>query len=295
MNMCDQVRKRLVSLGIGIDSRRRIARIMVSPILLALVLLSTFGGCGRPSPEDRYVRPDEITDFHVLFARNCSGCHGMDGHLGPAPPLNDPIFQAIISDEQLTELVAGGRHGTHMPAFERARGGQLTTEQVKALVTGIRKEWAGSKPEIKDLPAYTVSDDDPAGIHKADVAAGKKVFAATCAECHGDQGEGDSAGAINGSALGRLASDQFLRRMVITGRADLGMPNFSESGEDGSLSRPLNDQEIIDVVAYLRKLQTLPPTSITPDHNSRAVESNPKKSASKPTSKSTTSGGETEN
>lgn len=222
-----------------------------------MILLSLLAviGCGKPSPDDKYVRPDVVTDFDVLFNRSCTGCHGKDGHFGPAPPLDDAIFQSILSDDELLSLVTSGREGTQMPAFDETQGGKLTTEQVKALVAGVRKEWAGQKPTIQDLPAYSVSKDDPAGLASANVEAGQKVFAAVCSDCHGEHGEGGETGAINSNAFGRLISDQLLRRIVITGREDLGMPNFADSGKDSSLGRPLKEQEIIDVVAYVRKLQ----------------------------------------
>ena len=40
-------------------------------------------------------------DFALLYATNCAGCHGADGRLGPAPPLNDPLFLAIVPDASL--------------------------------------------------------------------------------------------------------------------------------------------------------------------------------------------------
>ncbi|MFV0443468.1 MAG: cytochrome c [Planctomycetaceae bacterium] len=233
------------------------------------VLLLPMAGCGKPSPEDRYVRPDVQTSFSILFGKNCSGCHGMDGQLGPAPPLNDAVFQAIISDEQIHDLIAKGRNGTHMPAFDRSEGGKLTAEQVTILAQGIREEWAGRKPDIAKLPAYAVSVDDPAGMSMADVVAGKTVFAKACAKCHGVGGEGKSAGAINSYALGRLTSDQLLRRIVITGREDLGMPNFVDSGKMSPLLRPLEEQEIIDVVAYVRELQFGREDAVATDEDER--------------------------
>ena len=88
-------------------------------ICLLVATLILWVGCGKPQPGQRYRRPSEITDFQVLFVNHCSGCHGKDGQLGPAPPLNDPLFQAIISDAQLTELIRNGRSETLMPAFAR--------------------------------------------------------------------------------------------------------------------------------------------------------------------------------
>ena len=53
-------------------------------------------------------------------------------------------------------------------------------------------------------------------------------------------------GAINDPAFLALVSEQVLRRFVITGRSDLGMPNCAE-GE----GRPLTAPEINDLVALM--------------------------------------------
>src|SRR5437660_2043074 len=115
--------------------RPRARRLTLSPchlVTLSLLLV----GCdppGQPNPADRPVPEDEVVSFDVLFKTNCAGCHGTDGKLGPAPPLNDPIFLAIVPDEELLMTVTAGRPGTPMPAFARSKGGPLTEAQVKAL------------------------------------------------------------------------------------------------------------------------------------------------------------------
>ena len=63
-----------------------------------------------------------------------------------------------------------------------------------------------------------------------------QVFARACASCHGEQGQGGiydgdrrkPAGAINVPEFLALLSDQALRRLIITGRPDLGMPDCSD-------------------------------------------------------------------
>ena len=32
--------------------------------------------CGKPSIEDRPIRPREVSDFNTLFSSRCAGCHG---------------------------------------------------------------------------------------------------------------------------------------------------------------------------------------------------------------------------
>lgn len=224
-------------------------------LLLMAAALALAAGCdnlpGKPKPDERPQRPDKQLSFQPLFAAHCSGCHGAAGKLGPAPPLNDPLFLAIASDADLTQIITTGRPGTLMPAFDRRYpGGTLTAEQIQALVKGLRETWGKDKPKLEAaLPSYAVAKDAKPG----DVAAGKKVFAAACAMCHGTEGQGtESAGAINNRAFLDLLSDQALRRIIITGREDLKMPNFADPlGRPGDF-QPLTNQNVTDVMALLQ-------------------------------------------
>ena len=85
--------------------------------LCCATLLALACGCGRRAALERFERPSEVRNFEQLFAQNCSGCHGAEGKFGPAPPLNDPLFLAIIPEAEFTRVVSAGRSETLMPAF----------------------------------------------------------------------------------------------------------------------------------------------------------------------------------
>jgi mono/diheme cytochrome c family protein len=227
-------------------------------LALLVGLLAVAAGCdfpGQPRAADRPVRADRVLDFATLYGRNCAGCHGADGRLGPAPPLNDPAFLAIVPDSVLRDVVEQGRPGTPMPAFAQSQGGPLTDAQVKALAAGIKPRWRPARPPEKSLPPY---EPESGGAGKGDAERGRKVFALACACCHGPRGEGgdpdsDEAGAINDPAFLALISDQALRRLAITGRPDLGMPACTEKGDRPDDFRPLNSAEVDDLVALLAR------------------------------------------
>ena len=214
-------------------------------------------GCnlpGKPSPDDQAVRPEQVRDFGKLYAQNCSGCHGADGRLGPAPPLNDPLFLAIVSDADLLRTVTEGRPGTPMPPFDQVKGGPLTAEQVRMLSNGLKQRWHRAEVSPGSVPAYAApspSTDDTS------VARGKAVFARACADCHGDHGQGGktrdgkTVGALNDPVFLALCSDQVLRRYVITGRPDVGMPGFSHSLGRREGFQPLSADDVADLSALL--------------------------------------------
>ncbi len=209
--------------------------------LAAALLLAA--GCarlpGEPDPADEPQRPDKVLDFAMLFRLNCSGCHGADGTFGPGPVLNDPVFRAIISEGDLRMVIAVGRKGTSMPGFARDSGGTLTAEQVEVLVHGIKAHWGtGSAP--KDCPPYLSQG-------KGNAERGKVLFDKTCARCHGTEEKPGKRGVVSEAAFLGVTSDQYLRRTMITGRADLGpnatMPGYADLG--------LSSQDIEDVTAWL--------------------------------------------
>jgi mono/diheme cytochrome c family protein len=223
------------------------------------VLLLSVAGCdlpGKPDPADKPVTPDQITDFDKLYSANCAGCHGAAGKLGPAPPLNDPLFAAIIPDDELLRVIRHGRAGTPMPAFSRAGGGSLTDTQVKVLADGVKSHWNSRAPLQQTPPGYAVAKREGLKFTPAARARRMEIFQRACASCHGPNGGGGEGshsrvGAINMPAFLALISDQALRRIIITGRPDLGMPTYAEKRGRSGDYQPLTSAELDDLVALL--------------------------------------------
>ena len=56
-------------------------------------------------------------DFAELYGQSCAGCHGTDGRLGAARPLNDPVYLALVPQDRLRVIIAQGVPGTAMPGL----------------------------------------------------------------------------------------------------------------------------------------------------------------------------------
>lgn len=207
--------------------------------LAVLVGAACSSSSGRPGPPA--VRPDQIADFAFLYAENCAGCHGYEGKGGASTALSDPTFLAIADDAAIRRTASNGVPGTPMPAFAQSAGGMLTGEQIDILVRGIRS-WA--RPGLlRDANPPPYSTQTP-----GDSQRGAEVYATFCSACHGPNGRGGTkASSIVDRSYLSLLSDQYLRTTVITGRPELGAPDWRGDVP----GRPMSAQEVSDVVAWL--------------------------------------------
>jgi mono/diheme cytochrome c family protein len=210
---------------------------------LGVMLLSACGAPhGQPQKGSEIVAPNEVLDFATLYSENCAGCHGADGRGGAAIALADPVYQAVVDTDAMRKVIANGVHGTSMPAFAQSSGGMLTDKQIDVISNEIRSRWG--KPGILDAanpPSY--SPKSAGNAHQGEV-----VYGTYCAACHGPEGKGGpKASSITNDSFLALISDQGLRTVVITGRPELGAPDWRGNVP----GKPMSNQEVTDVVAWL--------------------------------------------
>ena len=183
----------------------------------ALLLCGCDVSPGRPGKDSEIVAPDEILDFKILYAENCAGCHGAEGHGGAAIALGDPVYLAIADEAQMRKVTAQGVPGTSMPAFAQSSGGMLTDKHIGVITKQIRANWSRSGIlNGVEAPSHLNLAKSPGGP-----ARGELVYKTYCESCHGPEGRGGKKGsAITDSTFLALVSDQGLRTLVITGRDD---------------------------------------------------------------------------
>jgi cytochrome c oxidase cbb3-type subunit 3 len=203
-------------------------------------------GCGaphgQPNQGSEVLAPKEVLAFGTLYAENCAGCHGADGRGGAAIALANPVYLAIADDAAIRKVIADGMRGTAMPAFAESAGGMLTDAQIDVITKEIRSRW--SKQGVLDTataPSYAPKSAGDA--HRGEVA-----YKTYCESCHGPGGGGGhKASPITDDSFLALVSDQGLRTMVIAGRPELGAPDWRGNVP----GKPMSDQEVTDVVAWL--------------------------------------------
>ena len=212
-------------------------------VALAAILVS---GCGtphgQPTKDSEVLAPNEVLEFGTLYAENCAGCHGADGRGGAAIALANPVYLAIADDAAIRKVIAKGVRGTAMPALAVSAGGMLTDGQIDVITKGIRSRW--SRQGVLDpatAPSYAPKS-------AGDAQRGEVAYKTYCESCHGPGGRGGPKGsAITDDSFLALVSDQALRTIVIIGRPELGAPDW----RGNVLGKPMSDQEVTDVVAWL--------------------------------------------
>jgi mono/diheme cytochrome c family protein len=188
---------------------------------------------------------------HQLFAMFCASCHGTDGggstvreadmaRAEDAPPelmvpsLNNPDTLAVISDDYLRYIIEQGREGTNMIDWAAGGQGNLHGDEIDRLVAYIRS-WQTPAPDLAAISATL-----------GDARLGSTLYQAKCASCHGRQGQGGIGTRLDSPGMLAVASDAFLTRTLVHGRANTAMPGWPQLGP----------QRLSDLLAFLRSWHT---------------------------------------
>jgi cytochrome c oxidase cbb3-type subunit III len=92
----------------------------------------TWPGGSRAILDERPALGD-VSSGGLIFARECSSCHGARGIGGPAVHVGDPELLAAAGNGFLRYAIRRGRSGTAMPAFEARIGGSGIEDVLAAM------------------------------------------------------------------------------------------------------------------------------------------------------------------
>ncbi|HSR96842.1 MAG TPA: c-type cytochrome [Kofleriaceae bacterium] len=132
----------------------------------------------------------------------------------------------------------------------------------------VKSKPAPSAPQAQSTPQPQPPPHRAPGDASADAdltgLAGKPLYLALCAPCHGAEGKGyvaDRAPSLVNPTFLESASDEFLRRAIVAGRPGTSMAAYSKA-----MGGPLDDAGVGSLVAFLREQgppqRPLPPPSI---------------------------------
>jgi mono/diheme cytochrome c family protein len=224
----------------------------------ATLLSSCSAPHGQPLKGSEILAPNEVLEFATLYAENCAGCHGTEGRGGAAISLANPVYLAIADDATMRKVIANGVRGTSMPAFAESAGGMLTDKQIDVITSEIRSRWGRRGIlDVANPPSYA-----PKSV--GNTLQGEAAYKTYCASCHGPNGRGGPKGsAITDDSFLALVSDQGLRTIVIAGRPELVAPDWRGNVP----GKPMSDQEVTDVVAWLASRRAQNPGQPYSDSN----------------------------
>jgi len=259
---------------------------------VACLIVSLFAGAApaadqpfRPEP-GKFPPPDKAKVYqgHDVFQRNCVVCHGERGDGNGEMAKNLPIkprsfregwfkfrstpYDKLPTDDDLRRTIQGGLSGTAMGAFHTLR-----TEELDAVIVYV-KTFSSRWRKQENYEVAKSFPHEPAWFgRKNDLRThaerGRAVFAATCAACHGAQGDGTGPSAQGlkdnwGHAVkpadlrsphlrcGDGPADIF--RILSTGMSGTPMMSFAEA---------LTEDQRWDVAAYILSLRIAEPETGT--------------------------------
>jgi putative heme-binding domain-containing protein len=127
---------------------------------------------------------------------------------------------------------------------------QILIAGISCLVISVLADGGGSRSPPRNINSgkTTSSAAGASSAQKPDQARGKRLFEAHCARCHGIQGGGGTGANLRRPKLRRAADDDSLFDLLRNGIPGAGMP----------YTWAMTDNEVRDVIAYVRSLGRIP-------------------------------------
>lgn len=191
---------------------------------------------------------EEAMDGESLYKMYCIACHATgkysiyDEIFGRTiPTIMNPAFLKAAADITLRKIVEEGRTDTQMTAWKADAAG-LTAKEIDEIIGYIARD----RPEDKSEPFLF-------SRFAGDTKQGEELYEVRCKLCHGAKGEGgeDLLGInLKNPVVQKELDPEFLAVTVRDGREGTPMVAFGKKGLE------LRDQDIVDVVAYVKTLSS---------------------------------------
>jgi disulfide bond formation protein DsbB len=213
-----------------------------------------------------------------LFVSACTACHGATGTgvEGLGKDLTRSWFVAALDDGAMHEFLRQGRaandpdNTTKIPMPPKGGRDDLTDQDLADITLYLRG--LQDPRRLPELPAVAAvapkppSEDEMAAALAAAggdeelaewIASGSKLFASSCAACHGKDAKGlaGNGKSLVSSAFCDSLDDDSLLAFIKKGR-DPGDPaNTTGVGMPAKGGNPaLSDDDILDIITYLRSM-----------------------------------------
>jgi len=191
--------------------RHYIAGLIITIIILVSLSIVWITEPTRLEGQVEELHVESVLSGREIYNEQCVLCHGSTGQGEAGPVLNSKEFLKSASDRILFETISAGRPGTIMAAWAQGNGGPLTDEGLRNLVSFMRN-WEENAPEVAG-EEFT-----------PDASRGMTLFSSSCFICHGTDGKGGAAPAINNRARLVNQDNDWYRDLISFGRPSQGMP-----------------------------------------------------------------------
>jgi len=168
------------------------------------------------------------------FAYLCSACHGKNGEgkgytdfKTGIPAIGNPDFLRVASPEYIRFTIEKGRSLRQMGSWSEEISG-MNSPELDGITHILKRKGESQSRSV----LYR---------QKGNSSRGEDLYNSYCKTCHGSEGRGEVAVALNQEGLLKRASDEFLMTTLLNGRGNTAMPGWSH----------LEDEQLVDLVAYV--------------------------------------------
>lgn len=181
-------------------------------------------------------------DGASLYRMYCVACHttGKENVYDTVfrrsiPAIMNPAFLKAADNRFIKTVISEGRANTQMTAWKAAAAG-LSEDEIDKIVQYLTQDRPQERPEPFEYAGF-----------KGNVKFGEEGYRIRCMGCHGERGEG-GVGLNLRNPVVQQADPAFLAITARDGRKGTPMAAFGEHGVG------LKDQDVVDVIAYVRTL-----------------------------------------